>query len=223
MTVILVLVTFAVFVAIDYFFRKRVVARRAAEAEAKPLPAAVPGAALVGGFEVRSNLRYHPGHAWALGESPNLVRVGLDDFAARLLGTVETISLPRRGQWIRQGQPLIAVTKGGSVAHLVSPIEGEVSDLNQALSADPSLAARDPYGEGWLITVRAPDAPTNFRNLLRGSLARKWMEVESSRLHKRMSAAAPAVAQDGGVALGNLGDQFSAAEWEKVTREFFLT
>lgn len=222
MTAILVLATFVVFIAIDYFFRKKVAARRAASHEAKPLPTTVPGMALVGGFEVRPNFRYHPGHAWALGESPSLVRVGMDDFAARLLGKVDAISVPERGQWIRQGQPVITVTKGGSHAHLVSPIEGEVSGVNEVVAADASLAGRDPYGDGWLITVNAPDAQTNFRNLLRGSLARKWMEVDSTRLHKRMSAAAPTVAQDGGVALDNLGDQFPGPEWEKVTREFFL-
>ncbi len=41
---------------------------------------------LVGGFSVPDNLRYHPGHTWALSESPNLVRIGIDDFASKLIG-----------------------------------------------------------------------------------------------------------------------------------------
>ena len=222
MTAVLVLVTFAVFLTIDYFRSRKPAVQSVVSPEPKPLPAPGLGPALVGGFEVRNNLRYHPGHAWALGESPNLVRVGLDDFATRLIGKVSAISLPRRGQWIRQGQQLVTVAKDGGKAALVSPIEGEVREVNEALLADPALLGRDPYGEGWLITVYAPDAKTNFRNLLRGTLALKWMEVDAGRLRRHMSMAAPTVAQDGGVAIGNIGDEFSAREWEKLTREFFL-
>jgi len=58
---------------------------------------------------------------------------------------------------------------------MVSPIEGTVSDINPALAADlTKLALRDPYGEGWLMTVQAPDAKTSFRNLLGGPLVRWW-------------------------------------------------
>jgi glycine cleavage system H lipoate-binding protein len=64
---------------------------------------------LVGGFAVPENLRYHPGHTWALSESPNLVRVGMDDFASKLTGRSENITLPQRGQWIRQGQKVCTI------------------------------------------------------------------------------------------------------------------
>ena len=84
---------------------------------------------------------------------------------------------------------------------MVSPIEGTVSDINQAVMKDPKLALRDPYGEGWLVTVNAPDAKTSFKNLLGGPLARWWTEESASRLQRRMPMAfAGALAQDGGVA-----------------------
>src|SRR5271165_5995106 len=68
---------------------------------------------LVGGFSVPDNLRYHPGHTWALSESPNLVRIGVDDFAAKLVGKIEHITLPQRGQWIRQGQKVWSIVRNG--------------------------------------------------------------------------------------------------------------
>ena len=145
--------------------------------------------ALVGGFAVPENLRYHPGHTWAFSESPSLVRVGMDDFASKLTGTVERITLPQRGQWIRQGQKLCTIHRDGSAVDMVSPIEGTVTDINQALIEDPKLALREPYGEGWLVTVNAPDAKTSFRNLLGGALARWWTEESASRLQRRMPMA----------------------------------
>src|SRR5438105_15935561 len=99
---------------------------------------------LVGGFDVPENLRYLPGHTWALNESPSLVRVGMDDFAAKLAGKFESISLPQRGQWIRQGQKVCTIHRDGVAVDMVSPIEGSVADINEALVRDPKLASKDP-------------------------------------------------------------------------------
>ena len=75
---------------------------------------------LVGGFQVPEKLRYHPGHTWALSESPSLVRVGLDEFAAKLTGKLERIALPQRGQWIRQGQKIWTLHRDGSTVDMLS-------------------------------------------------------------------------------------------------------
>jgi glycine cleavage system H lipoate-binding protein len=161
MTVLLVLFTFATFLLIDrYRSRHSTVqpAMQVAAATRDAAPRLKP--ALVGGFEVPENLRYHPGHTWALSESPSLVRVGMDDFASKLTGKLESITLPQRGQWIRQGQKMCTIHRDGCAVDMVSPIEGTVSDINQKVMQDPKLALREPYGEGWLLTVQAPDAKT---------------------------------------------------------------
>ena len=179
---------------------------------------------LVGGFAVPEHLRYHPGHTWALSESPNLIRVGMDDFASKLTGKVESIALPQRGQWIRQGQKVCTVHRDGCAVDMVSPVEGSVTDINMALLKDPKLALSDPYGEGWLVTMHAPDAKTSFRNLLGGSLARWWTEESASRLQHRMPLAfAGALAQDGGVAVNDLSAQIPDQEWLPLAKEFFLS
>jgi glycine cleavage system H lipoate-binding protein len=181
--------------------------------------------ALVGGFAVPENLRYHPGHTWALSESPNLVRVGMDDFASKLTGTVENITLPQRGQWIRQGQKMCTLYRDDVAVDMVSPIEGTVAEINQALMSDPKLALRDPYGEGWLVTVQSPDAKTSFKNLLGGPLARWWTEESASRLQHRMPMpmAMGALAQDGGVAINDVANQIPGQEWLSLAKEFFLS
>ncbi len=226
MTVLLVLFTFETFLLIDYFRTRRTVVQPTLQTSQVKQDAVAPRLqpALVGGFEVPENLRYHPGHTWALSESPNLVRVGMDDFASKLTGKVESITLPHRGQWIRQGQKLCTLYRDDIAVDMVSPIEGTVSDINQALAADPKLALRDPYGEGWLVTVQAPDAKTSFRNLLGGPLARWWTEESASRLQHRMPmAVAGAYAQDGGVATENLSAQIPKQDWLPLAKEFFLS
>jgi len=227
MTVLLVLFTFITFLLIDHFRSRRAVVQPAlqmstAKQDAVTAPRLQP--ALVGGFAVPENLRYHPGHTWALSESPSLVRVGMDDFASKLTGKLESIKLPQRGQWIRQGQKICTLYRDDAAVDMVSPIEGTVSDINQALAADPKLALRDPYGEGWLVTVQAPDAKTSFRNLLGGPLARWWTEESASRLQRRMPmAVAGAYAQDGGVGVDNPTAEIPAKAWLPIAKEFFLS
>src|SRR5579871_5479985 len=98
MTVLLVILTFATFLVIDYFLSQKRAAKQpllyTVVREARPV------SPVVAGFEVPANLRYHPGHTWALSESPDRVRVGMDDFAGKLIGKVERIGLAERGRWI---------------------------------------------------------------------------------------------------------------------------
>jgi glycine cleavage system H lipoate-binding protein len=182
----------------------------------------------VGGFQVPENLRYHPGHTWALSESPSFVRVGMDDFASKLAGKVESITLPQRGQWLRQGGKVCTLHRDGAAVDMISPIEGSVSDVNDALLQNPELARKDPYGEGWLITVQSPDAKINFRNLLGGALARWWTEESASRLMRKVPSFAGAMplgatAQDGGVAIESPADQIPDKDWTALAKEFFLS
>jgi len=228
MTVVLVLLTFMTFLLIDHFYsRKHVVVQPALQvARREPAPRLAPS--LVGGFQVPENLRYHPGHTWALSESPALVRVGMDDFASKLAGKVESITLPQRGQWLRQGQKVCTLHRDGIAVDMISPIEGSVSDINDALLQNPELARKDPYGEGWMVTVQSPDAKTNFKNLLSGALARWWTEESAGRLQRKMpsfsgAVMAGALAQDGGAAVDNPADQIPDRDWAVLTKEFFLS
>ena len=207
MTVILVLLTFVTFLLIDHFYSRKHVAVQPVLQAAKRegLPRLAPS--LIGGFQVPENLRYHPGHTWALSESPSLVRVGMDDFASKLAGKIERITLPQRGQWVRQGQKLWTIFRDGASVDMVSPIEGSVADIN----------------EGWLLTVQSPDAKTNFRNLLGGALARWWTEESASRLQRKMPMALGALAQDGGVAIDNLTPQIPDQDWAALAKDFFLS
>lgn len=223
MTVILMLTMFAIFLTIDYLRKGKEVTQSAEAGQEAALASPRMLPSIVAGFDLPDNRRYHQGHTWALQESPTLVRVGLDDFGARLAGKIDGIVLPKRGQWIRQGQKFAALLRDGQKAELVSPVEGEVTNVNDALLNDVSLANADPYGEGWFVSVVSPDLQTSFRNLLNGSLARKWMAEASSRLQMRVPALAGAVAQDGGVAVHDLSMHLPTTKWSEITREFFLT
>ncbi len=223
MTVIMVLLTFAIFLLIDYVRGQKQLVKQPVLQAVRQETASRVVPAMVAGFQVPENLRYHGGHTWALSESRELVRVGMDDFASKLVGKIESINLPQRGRWVRQGQKIWTIFRDGKSVDMVSPIEGTITDINEAVAKNPELARKDPYGEGWLVTVQAPDSKINFRNLLGGTLARLWTESAALQLRNRMPLAAGALAQDGGVAVDDLTSQMPGEDWATVTKEFFLS
>ncbi len=221
MVVLLVLAMFLIFILIDYLRHRGQVAVIAPE----PRPVAVPAidASLVGGYVLRPELAYHPGHTWVVDEGRNVARMGLDEFAVRLLGKVESIRLPQLNRWIRQGQKILALTREGETVEMLSPIEGEVIAINREAIENPDVIRRDPYGKGWLLAVKAPQIETNLKNLLTGRLAVRWMEEAAERLRGMVPQLAGAVAQDGGLPVSDVIAHLDGQSWSEVTKEFFLS
>jgi glycine cleavage system H protein len=233
MTVILVLLTFLAFAIIDYAinrgkFPRRVVEKphtRAHNAVFEPARAAImePAVTWVDGFSVPDRMRYHPGHAWCLTERKGVERVGVDDFAARLAGRIDSIELPRRGQWLRQGQKAWSFTRNGEKTEMASPIEGEVLQINEEVLRDPTLLRHDPYGTGWLMTMEVPDPENTARNLVPKGIVSVWMRQAIESLYAHQPQLAGATAADGGQPLDDLCQGLPSESWTRLTREFFLT
>ena len=221
MAVLLVIFTFAVFLVIDAFLSRK---KSPALAPARDItPVEAPESDYVEGFLVPAALRYHPGHAWAQRERRNVIRVGVDEFAAKLAGTVDAIELPKPGHWIRQGQKAWTLTRGGEKAEMLSPIEGEVVEINADVVNNPSLMHSDPYGKGWLFAVFAPDEESTMRNLLPTELVSSWVRENVAKLYARQPELAGAVMADGGRPADDLSVAFPNTSWVDLTGEFFLT
>lgn len=221
MTVLLVITTLALFVLVDYLSQRRE-APEALPTHVGPEPAAVEPV-WVAGFQLPESLHYHRGHTWARPLDSETVAVGMDDFARRLLGPANAVTLPTIGTWVRQGVPALGIKVDGREAELVSPIEGEVTEVNEALRSHPSLATDDPYGRGWAFKVRPADLGANLRNLLNGSLARRFAEDAREVLDLRLMALSGSVLQDGGEPAADFALHLPKADWERLVGEFLLT
>ncbi len=223
MAVLLVLATFMVFIVIDTILSRRKAAVPAISASNEASTEAVAGPSYVDGFQVPDNVRFHPGHAWLLRERKNVMRVGADEFAAALAGNLEKIELPKPGHWIRQGQKAWSLYRNGEKTEMVSPIEGEIVEVNSEVAADPSLLRSDPYGKGWLMTVFVPDEESTGRNLVPTNLVSGWMREAVERLYARQPQFAGALAADGGRPAEDLCAAIPGVDWKGITAEFFLT
>src|SRR4051812_43535505 len=223
MTVLLVLATFLVFIAIDYAInRNKIMATVPAVESRQSVPVALAGD-FIGGFHVPESLAYRSGHSWLLRERKNVVRVGADEFAAALLGKIEKIELPKPGTWVRQGQKILAFHRDGVKTEMVSPTEGEVMEVNAELLNNPSALRQDPYGKGWLLSIHVPDEENTSRNLVPKRLIAGWMRDAVERLYSSQPALAGAVAADGGRPADDVFAALPEANWKEITSEFFLT
>ena len=99
------------------------------------------------------DLAYSPEHVWvrAGGE---VVTVGISDFAQDQLGKVVYVDLPAVDQTVAAGSEMGAVESAKSVSDLISPVNGQVVEVNPDLGDDPSPLNNDPYGAGWIARVR---------------------------------------------------------------------
>ena len=126
-------------------------------------------------------------------------------------------------RWVRQGQKLCTVTREGQSIDLLSPVEGVLISVNHEVLKNPNLVIDDPYKNGWLCVVKAPEMTTNVKNLLQGPIVLPWMQNSLARIGAMVQQLTPALAQDGGLPVKGLLFQVDASAREQLVKEFFLT
>lgn len=132
-------------------------------------------------FDLREGFHFHQGHAWAIADGDGIMRVGVDDFAQKRLGSVSGVILPRIGERLREGEPGWKVRVGRMSIPMLSPVEGEVVAWNEQVLASPELLNREPYDGGWLLEVKVPNPTAAQRNLLSDNLAHAWADEVVAR------------------------------------------
>jgi glycine cleavage system H lipoate-binding protein len=199
------------------------VLRRPVPAEIGAVAATAGRGASAGWFRLAAGAFYHPGHSWVMPEAEDIVTIGIDDFAQKLVGEVTQISLPEAGKQLSRGEPGWQIEAGSQAVELLAPLDGEVVERNRAVLASPALVNSDPYGEGWLLKVRPSRLKSDLKGLLSGRLAQNWMRLTEQALRSHMSGDLGTVLQDGGLPVSGIARALSGEQWDEFAREFLLT
>jgi glycine cleavage system H protein len=183
-----------------------------------------PLAAAAEWFLVPVDRAFHRGHAWLKDTADGLVTVGMDDFAAKLVGPLSRVSLPAIGTQVGQGETAWRlVAHDGRSVDMLSPVDGTVVELNTALASAPEGAETDPYERGWLLKVRPSRLRANRMSLLSGQAARRWMDEAIAGLRAHVAPGLGALAQDGGVPLSGMARAIDPEHWDRLAAGFLLT
>ena len=108
---------------------------------------------------IPADLKYTKDHEYVKPSGdPNVVVVGITDFAQGELGDVVFVDLPKVGRKLGEHEVFGTIEAVKAVSELYSPLAGEVAEINSRLDGEPSLVNSDPYGDGWMIKVKVASA-----------------------------------------------------------------
>lgn len=177
----------------------------------------------VDGFKVPQGFYLHHGHAWLKVEENSEVRIGLDDFALRLLGPLSRIEAPLMGKEIRQDRADIQLQRRDRKALLLSPVSGVVTAVNMALREKGRQANDDPYSSGWILRVQADDLRRDLKKLMIGEETEVFLAEEIDRLYQVIETEAGPMATDGGQLGNDIAGNLPEKSWERLTQLFLHT
>lgn len=109
-----------------------------------------------GGVLIKEDRKYTKEHEWVKVDN-DIAAVGITDYAQGELGDIIFVELPKVGTKVTQMSPFGVIEAVKAVSELFSPITGEVLEVNGKLEKDATIINKDPYGEGWIIKVKAAD------------------------------------------------------------------
>ena len=98
-------------------------------------------------------IKYTPDHEWLKVDGDNAV-VGITHHAQDALGDVVFVELPAVGTTFAAKDIAGVVESVKAAADVYMPVTGEITEVNEALRDDPSLANSDPMGAGWFFKVK---------------------------------------------------------------------
>lgn len=113
--------------------------------------------------KILEELRYADSHEWVRLEG-DIATIGITDYAQHALGSIVYVDMPEVGDEVTAGEDFGAVESVKAASDLLSPVSGEVVEINEALEDEPELVNQDAFAN-WIIKVKVSDA-SEIDNLL---------------------------------------------------------
>ncbi len=162
----------------------------------------------------------HSGHTWVKIEDHNTIRIGIDDFASRVLGKFTTLKTPLMGKQIFQGKNAIHISRNGHKASFLSPVSGVITQINSQVSKNPGLINQKPYTDGWVLSLYCPNLKQDLKQLMFMDSNKLFMNKEVDRLYAFLEEETQVMAADGGRLGSDLFGNLPGISWERLLKLF---
>jgi len=175
-------------------------------------------------FSIPGGVFISSGHCWVQLAQDGSAKIGLDDFAKKLLGPVDAIEFPPVGMTVKVGQPLFVVKQKKRRVQFNSPLSGRVTKTNAQLAEDADALEMTPYQKNWICIVDAEKLDTEVPQLKIGKAAVAMFEEDIDKFRGTMKGflgdAATGTEADDAIYRGELS-QLTEDQTERVAKEFF--
>ena len=108
-------------------------------------------------------------HAWVQLEADGMVKIGITDVAQHMAKGIINATPKDVGRKVKRGKSAGTLESGKWVGPVTSPVTGEIVEVNETATANPSLINEDPYGEGWFVKVQPEDWEGESADLVTGA------------------------------------------------------
>lgn len=123
--------------------------------------------------KILNDRKYADSHEWVKLDG-DVATVGISDYAQHALGNIVYVDMPEVGDEVTQGEDFGAVESVKAASDLISPVSGEVIEINEELSDAPELINQDAFAN-WIMKVKVSD-PSELDSLLDAEAYKKICE-----------------------------------------------
>jgi len=174
----------------------------------------------INGVLLPSGYYLHSGHTWVKIEDNNNVRIGIDDFASRLLGKFDRIEVPLTGKEVFQGKTGLKAWRDDNLVEFQSPVSGVVTESNPVIRRKGEVINKSPYTDGWVMLVHCKNLKQDLKKLLFMDHKISFMEQEVENLMEIMENDTGLMAADGGNLGNDLYGNAPGLSWDRLIKRF---
>jgi len=175
-------------------------------------------------FQIPGGVFISDGHCWANISEDGSAKVGLDDFANKVIGKIDSVELPNLGMTVKKGQPLFTIEQGMRNLAFMSPLSGKVKEINKFINEEIDSLSVTSYDQNWICEMDPDDLDIELPNLKIGKSAVSFYQDEIERLQalkkKTMTGKEAEAEPEGTIFIGEM-EKLDEINWKRFATEFF--
>jgi CheY-like chemotaxis protein len=175
-------------------------------------------------FQIPGGVFISKSHCWARVDEDGSVQVGIDDFAKKIIGKIDSIDLPNLGMIVKKDQLLFSVRQGQRILSFKSPVSGKVSEINKFLNNEIEALNVTVYDNNWICEIDAEELDAELPDLKIGKSAVSFYqtEIEKCKEIKKKSISGEEFDSDSAELMycGEM-EKMDDASWKLFAEEFF--
>lgn len=161
-------------------------------------------------------------HCWVGIDQDGNAKIGIDDFAKKLIGKIDDIEFPNLGMNVKVDQPLFSLKQGRRHITFGSPISGNVTSINNELDEDLDSLEISPYEQNWICKIDAENLDTELRKLNIGNSAVSFYQNDITKYQEEIQKIDSIKKEDKDHLFKGELAELDDYNFEKLTSEFFL-